>query len=105
MKSGFAKSTGTVARSARLYLLGGSTLTLPWASIRPRRKTIDEICPSPVARRLITKRTEPGGTFDWSMAVTIDGLNKAAHSIAYSMVKQAPINLRRALLIGPSLEM
>ena len=99
MKSAFAKSTGTVARSGRLYRPGGSTLTLPLASIRPRLKTIDEMCPSPVARRLMTKRTEPGGTFAWSMAGTIDGLNKAADSIAYSMVKQAPINLRRSSLL------
>ena len=53
----------------------------------------------------MTKRTDPGGTFAWSMAGTIDGLNKAADSIAYSMVKQAPINLRRASLIGPSIGM
>jgi hypothetical protein len=28
-------------------------------------------------------------------------LNKAADSIAYSIVKQAPINLRRSSLTGP----
>ena len=33
------------------------------------------------------------------MAGTIDGLNKAADSIAYSMVKQAPMNRRRSSLI------
>ena len=47
------------------------------------------------------KRTEPGGTFAWSMAGTIDGLNKAADSIAYSMVKQAPMNRCRASLTAP----
>jgi hypothetical protein len=44
------------------------------------------------------KRTDPGGTLDWSMAGTIDGLNKAADSIAYSIVKQAPMNRRRTSL-------
>ena len=53
----------------------------------------------------MTNLTEPGGTFAWSMAGTIDGLNKAADSIAYSIVKQAPINLRRPSLIGRSIEM
>ena len=33
----------------------------------------------------------PGGTLDWSMACTIEGLKRAADSIAYSMVKQAPM--------------
>ena len=31
------------------------------ASIIPTRKTMEERCPSPVARRLIKKRVHPGG--------------------------------------------
>src|SRR5688572_32500200 len=91
-KLAFSKWTGMVARSGRLKRPGGSTLTEPSEWTRPRRKTIDERCPSPVARRLIRNRTEPGGTLDWTMAGIIDGLNRAAESMAYSMVKQEAMN-------------
>ena len=61
----------------------------------PTRKMIDETCPSPVARRLITNRTEPGGTPSCRNAGTIEGLKSATDSRAYSIVKQAPSKSRR----------
>ena len=56
-------------------------------SIAPERKVIDEMCPSPVARRLRMNRRDPSGRPDWSGCQTIDGLNRAADSSAYSWVK------------------
>ena len=56
---------------------------------------IEETCPSPVARRLITNRTEPGGTPSCRNAGTIEGLKSATDSRAYSMLKQAPSKSRR----------
>ena len=56
---------------------------------------MDEMCPSPVARRLITKRNAPSGRLLWSGCGTTDGLNRAAHSSAYSLVKYEPISNRR----------
>ena len=53
----------------------------------PLRKVIEEMWPSPVARRLMMNRLEPSGTPDWSGAQTIEGLNSAADSSAYSCVK------------------
>ena len=39
-----------------------STLTRCSTSTMPVRNSIDEMCPSPHARRLMTKRTAPRGT-------------------------------------------
>ena len=61
---------------------------------------IEETCPSPVARRLITKRTEPGGTPSCRNAGTIEGLKRATDSRAYSMLKQAPSKSRREFEIS-----
>ena len=66
-----------------------------FASIVPLRNVIDEIWPSPVARRLSKNRRTPGSNPDWSGCQTIDGLNNAADSRAYSWVKYAPISIRR----------
>ena len=43
-------------------------------SITPDLKVIDEICPSPVARKLKIKRRLPSGKSDWSGCHTIEGL-------------------------------
>ena len=59
---------------------------------------MDEMCPSPVARRLKMKRRSPLASRVWSGCATIDGLNRAADSRAYSPEKRAPINNRRASL-------
>jgi hypothetical protein len=48
---------------------------------------IDEMCPSPVALRLRMNRRHPSGKPDWSGCQTIEGLNRAADSRAYSWVK------------------
>ncbi len=53
----------------------------------PVRKTIEETCPSPVARRLMMIRTAPAGMLRWLRCGTIDGLKSAADSIEYSAVK------------------
>ena len=53
----------------------------------PLRKVIEEICPSPVARRLSRNRREPGSSPDWSGCHTIEGLKSAADSSEYSWVK------------------
>ena len=73
--------------SGRLYSPGASTRTWPVSSITPLRKTIEEMCPSPVARRLMANLTDPGGKPVWSTDGTMEGLKSAADSIAYSMVK------------------
>ena len=57
---------------------------------------MEEICPSPVARRLITNRSPPLETPLWSGCGTIEGLNKAADSSEYSPENNAPINISRA---------
>ena len=56
---------------------------------------MEEMCPSPVARRLITKRSDPGGSPSWLGCGTTEGLNSAAHSSAYSLVKNEPMSRRR----------
>ena len=48
---------------------------------------MDEMCPSPVARKLMMNRSAPFGTFAWFGCGTIDGLKSAADSSAYSLVK------------------
>ena len=67
--------------------VGLSTLMLYSASTVPERNVIEEMCPSPVARKLSTNRREPGGKPVWSGCQTIDGLNSAADSNEYSLVK------------------
>ena len=94
-KAALSNSVGTTSRSGRLDAPGGSIWRSPSGPMTPRRNTTDETCPSPMARRLIRKRTLPGGTPSWSRAGTIDGLNSATDSRAYSIVKQAPISSRR----------
>ena len=59
----------------------------PPASMMPERNSIDERCPSPMARRLKTKRCSPGASPSWLGAGTIEGLVSAADSIEYSWVK------------------
>ena len=51
---------------------------------------MEEMWPSPVARRLMMKRRQPSGTPDWSGWGTIDGLNKAADSKRILAGKQGP---------------
>ena len=58
-----------------------------WALTVPVRKVIEEMCPSPVARKLKMKRNAPRGKSDWSGCGTMEGLNKAADSGEYSWVK------------------
>src|SRR5579872_4739928 len=58
----------------------------------PVRKVIEEICPSPVARKLRIKRRAPGGRSDWSGCGTMEGLKSAADSKEYSQTKYEPIN-------------
>ena len=53
----------------------------------PVRKVMEEMCPSPVARRLKMKRSAPLGNPVWSGCGTMDGLNSAADSGEYSCVK------------------
>ena len=66
----------------------GSSMRIRFAaSITPERKVIEEICPSPVARRLRMNRRDPSGRPDWSGCQIIDGLNRAADSRAYSWLK------------------
>ena len=60
---------------------------LQLASMVPVPNVIEEIWPSPVARRLKMNRSEPGGRSDWSGCGTMDGLNSAADSGEYSCVK------------------
>ena len=56
------------------------------------RNVIEEMCPSPVARRLRMKRNEPRGRSDWSGCGTMEGLNNAEASSEYSWLKYAPSN-------------
>ena len=93
--SEFGTSSGSVTNR-----VGASIRTRPSASMTPERKVIDEMCPSPVARRLRMNRREPSGRPDWSGCQTIDGLNSAADSSAYSCVKYAPISSRRLSLMS-----
>ena len=82
---GTGETVPVVARAER-----GATATRPPASIVPVRNPIEERWPSPIARKLMTKRRLPGGTPDWSGAATMLGLHTAAPSMAYSLVKVAP---------------
>ena len=63
-------------------------------SMIPDRNSIDERCPSPIARRLTMKRSSPAVSPDWSGAGTMDGLESAAASMEYSWVKYAPMRSR-----------
>ena len=78
LKSFFAKLRFSTTRRRRDTAETGSIDTCPSDQMMPRRKMIDEMCPSPTARRLITKRTAPSGSPLWTRAGTIDGLNSAA---------------------------
>lgn len=60
-----------------------------------------EMWPSPTPRTLMMKRVLPGGNPSWSGCATIDGLKRAAASIAYSCVKNAPMSCRRAFDTRP----
>jgi len=86
---GPAFDLGTAARRAV-----GSTATLPSAPIVPDRNVIDEICPSPTARRLRMNRQPLAGALDWSGWRTMLGLNRADASNEYSCRKYAPIRQR-----------
>ena len=63
------------------------TPVVPPGPVTPVRNSIDETCPSPIARRLMTKRSSPSATPDWSGDATIDGFVSAAASTEYSWVK------------------
>ena len=63
--------------------------------IVPVRNPIEELWPSPMARTLMTNRTLPGLTPVWSGCITMLGLQRAAPSMAYSLVKVAPSSRRR----------
>src|ERR1017187_6505612 len=52
----------------------------------PVRKVMEEMCPSPVARKLRINRRVPGGRSVWSGCGTMDGLNRAADSKEYSQL-------------------
>ena len=67
---------------------GASTQNLAARRRRsPVRNSIEEMWPSPTARRLRTNRVSPGPRPDWSGWATIDGLQRAAASTEYSAVK------------------
>ena len=66
---------------------GGVSVMRFCALTTPMRKVMEEMCPSPVARRLRMKRNPPFGTPDWSGCGTMDGLNSAADSGEYSCKK------------------
>jgi hypothetical protein len=76
----------------------------PATSITPDLNPMDEMCPSPVARRLMMIRHSPGDSPLWSGCGTIEGLNSAAASTEYSLVKYAPINQRRSRETNPAIE-
>ena len=62
----------------------------------PVRNPIEDWCPSPIPRTLITKRRLPAAVPVWSGWATMLGLHSAAPSMAYSLVKVAPSNSIRA---------
>ena len=51
------------------------------------QKPIEEMCPSPICRRLIAARSSPGSRPVWSGCGTIDGLHSAAASTENSWLK------------------
>src|SRR5208283_5522159 len=53
----------------------------------PARNVMEEMCPSPVARKLRMKRKAPAGKPVWSGSGTMEGLNRAADSNEYSARK------------------
>ena len=57
---------------------------------------MDERCPSPMPRTLITNRRLPAAVPAWSGWATMLGLHNAAPSMAYSLVNVAPSNNFRA---------
>ena len=59
----------------------------PDSSSVPLRNAIDEICPSPHARKLRIKRVAHLATPRWSGCRTIEGLKRATDSSEYSLVK------------------
>ena len=75
---------------------GSSIVTPPAASTTPVRNPMDERCPSPMPRTLITNRRLPAAVPVWSGWATMLGLHKAAPSMAYSLVNAAPSNNIRA---------
>ena len=66
--------------------MSGARPSLP-RPIVPLRNCRLLMCPSPVARRLRMNRLRPRSSPDWSGCQTIDGLNSAAASRLYSLVK------------------
>ena len=75
---------------------GASTATPPSASTVPVRNPMDDRCPSPIPRTLITKRRLPAAAPAWSGWATMLGLHRAAPSMAYSLVNVAPSSNIRA---------
>ena len=75
---------------------GSSTTTSPHVSMVPVRNPMEERWPSPMHRVLITKRSIPGASPDWSGWTTADGLHSAAPSTANSCEKQAPMSRQRS---------
>ena len=71
-------------------------MTRPAASTTPVRNPIEERCPSPMPRTLITNRRLPAAVPVWSGWATMLGLHSAAPSMAYSLVNVAPSNNIRA---------
>src|SRR5664279_5126579 len=80
-------------------LSGSKTRASSW-SIVPVRNSMLEMWPSPTPRALITNRVEPAGRPSWSGWGTIDGLNSAAASIAYSWLNYSPPAHRRVFQPG-----
>ena len=59
------------------------------------RKVIEEMWPSPVARRLRITRRSPGWRPLWSGEGKMPGLKSAVDSSEYSFVKYEPSKIRR----------
>ncbi len=77
-------------RAALAKWLRSSRVAHPAASMTPVRNSIEERCPSPMPRMLITNRRQPPAVPAWSGCATILGLHNAAPSMAYSLVNAAP---------------
>ena len=76
---GLGTISGTVTKRET-----GSTRISPSGAMTPVRNSMEEMWPSPVARRLMMKRRAPSGDAVWSGCGTMEGLNSAADSSAYS---------------------
>jgi hypothetical protein len=79
-------------------------VTVPSAVTEPVRKPIEDRWPSPTPRTLTTNCAVPDGSS--GECSTADGLHRAAPSIEYSWVNDAPSSSRRAaemLAASPSM--